>query len=721
MPLQLPANIGTGTGTGGSAGSADTLLIAAADADPTIIAAAAYQCDGVNDEVQIVQALIDAQMCTSTTETFPGANFTGTIFASSTDIGTWAVVSNKAKATAGENGTNICRKMIQGFLKPDNPVIAGFDYACDITYQAGTAGILFDFSGVTTNSSIDGVAFVIDGTNAKLLEGSAQTLAASTTRATTAHSATAGTTKRLSLSYRGNNRFVAKIDGIVIHDTTIGSPTHDYTISYSGWGPLTFHSTTSNNTFDNFSYPTATGSRPVRLSPGRFKLAATVTANAKALNLSGAGRRDTIVDCTGLSAAAASFDLRGTNAVLRSFRNAGASADGTVNSANGAGGIVFQASTGRLQDLWFDNLNAVHTVSLASPTVNVAAEVRDCTFDNNGATSVAIYNSDSSSDYYVIEGCDFLGEGECLNLTGGNAGQRITNNRFCGTKGIGINISAGGDDGPLITGNYFAGGGTGIKLDSVFGATISGNQINQNFSSTAGPSHGIHLFKSDQNLITGNAIMWNDQHGVFIEGSSSNTVSGNAIAENGGDATHDNIRIATSADATPSTSNYNNIDGNTIRRSSPNDANAFYGNTPQYGIRITAGTGNKITNNDMYQSGFAGDLSDAGTSTATNATLATSSKTASYTLALVDAGTCVEMNVASANTLTVPPNSTVAFPVGTVVEIHQYGAGQTTLTPGAGVTIRADGAKLKLAAQYASSSIRKRATDEWVAAGDLSA
>jgi hypothetical protein len=90
----------------------------------------------------------------------------------------------------------------------------------------------------------------------------------------------------------------------------------------------------------------------------------------------------------------------------------------------------------------------------------------------------------------------------------------------------------------------------------------------------------------------------------------------------------------------------------------------------------------------------------------------------SYTLVLADAGKCVEMNNAAANTLTIPPNSSVPFPTGTVIELFQLGAGQTTATAGSGVTLRApDGAKL--AKQYASASVRKRATNEWVLAGSV--
>lgn len=94
-------------------------------------------------------------------------------------------------------------------------------------------------------------------------------------------------------------------------------------------------------------------------------------------------------------------------------------------------------------------------------------------------------------------------------------------------------------------------------------------------------------------------------------------------------------------------------------------------------------------------------------------------QTASYILTLTDVNKVIEMNVAGANDLTIPPNSSVAFPVGSLIEVMQYGAGQTTLVPGAGVTIRSSGGKLKIAAQYGAASLRKIATDEWHAVGEL--
>lgn len=92
-----------------------------------------------------------------------------------------------------------------------------------------------------------------------------------------------------------------------------------------------------------------------------------------------------------------------------------------------------------------------------------------------------------------------------------------------------------------------------------------------------------------------------------------------------------------------------------------------------------------------------------------------------YTLALGDKGKVVEMNNATANTLTVPPNSSVAFPVNSWLDLRQLGAGQTTIAAGAGVTIRSNGAKLKLNGQYAGATLTKRAADEWTIDGNLSA
>jgi hypothetical protein len=103
----------------------------------------------------------------------------------------------------------------------------------------------------------------------------------------------------------------------------------------------------------------------------------------------------------------------------------------------------------------------------------------------------------------------------------------------------------------------------------------------------------------------------------------------------------------------------------------------------------------------------------------TNKLIVANRQTASYTLVLSDADKLVEMNVGSANNLTIPLNSSVAFSTGTQILLAQYGAGQTTLVPTSGVTIRSNGAKVKLNAQYSGATLIKIDTNEWYLFGDI--
>ena len=95
----------------------------------------------------------------------------------------------------------------------------------------------------------------------------------------------------------------------------------------------------------------------------------------------------------------------------------------------------------------------------------------------------------------------------------------------------------------------------------------------------------------------------------------------------------------------------------------------------------------------------------------------------SYTLVLADAGKVVEGTNSSANTVTIPLNASVAFPVGTQVTVLQAGTGQTTINIASGGTLNAglQGTTntAKLRAQWSAAVLIKRATDTWVASGDL--
>lgn len=99
------------------------------------------------------------------------------------------------------------------------------------------------------------------------------------------------------------------------------------------------------------------------------------------------------------------------------------------------------------------------------------------------------------------------------------------------------------------------------------------------------------------------------------------------------------------------------------------------------------------------------------------ALLTVNTQTDNYELVLSDASKVVEMNKATAVTLTVPSNATTAFPIGTTIEIYAMGAGTVTVDDDGGAcVIRNQG---DLAAQYATASLRKRDTDEWVLTGEL--
>lgn len=94
----------------------------------------------------------------------------------------------------------------------------------------------------------------------------------------------------------------------------------------------------------------------------------------------------------------------------------------------------------------------------------------------------------------------------------------------------------------------------------------------------------------------------------------------------------------------------------------------------------------------------------------------TTLKTADYTLTLDDLNKVVAMNVPTGGTLTIPLNTSVAFPVGSVINV--YNASSTAfleITGETGVIVRNPGT----IEPYQEASLRKRAANEWVAAGPV--
>lgn len=139
---------------------------------------------------------------------------------------------------------------------------------------------------------------------------------------------------------------------------------------------------------------------------------------------------------------------------------------------------------------------------------------------------------------------------------------------------------------------------------------------------------------------------------------------------------------------------------------------------PASGIDATAiGTGSVSNTEFGYLDGVTSAIQTQ-IDTKTNKLITANRQTASYTLVASDADKLVEMNVASANNLTVPAST---FSAGQQILLAQYGAGQTTIVAGSGMTIRSNGGKLKLSAQYSGATLVFISATEAYLFGDISA
>ena len=99
-------------------------------------------------------------------------------------------------------------------------------------------------------------------------------------------------------------------------------------------------------------------------------------------------------------------------------------------------------------------------------------------------------------------------------------------------------------------------------------------------------------------------------------------------------------------------------------------------------------------------------------------------QTTNYTLVLDDASKVINVNSSSTATVTIPINSSVALPVGTIVNVYGGGSGAVRVAAATGVTLRPYGTgsgdgTIELFEQYTEISLRKRATNEWVASGNF--
>ena len=136
-------------------------------------------------------------------------------------------------------------------------------------------------------------------------------------------------------------------------------------------------------------------------------------------------------------------------------------------------------------------------------------------------------------------------------------------------------------------------------------------------------------------------------------------------------------------------------------------------------VAVVNDSGTITSNVALSNASLSGGLTVSGDLTVSgNAVLHLQSneQTGSYTLVLTDDGKVIECNNSSAMTLTIPTNASVAFEVGTVINVYAMTTNAVTIAGDTGVTVRNAGI---IADQYVEVSLRKRATDEWVATGNL--
>lgn len=100
----------------------------------------------------------------------------------------------------------------------------------------------------------------------------------------------------------------------------------------------------------------------------------------------------------------------------------------------------------------------------------------------------------------------------------------------------------------------------------------------------------------------------------------------------------------------------------------------------------------------------------------TRSLIAENVQTASYTLQLSDRNKVVAMNNDASAVVTIPTNAAVAFPVGSIVNVYAMSNQNITVAGSSGVVVQNSG---RLFERYVEISLRKRATNEWVASGNI--
>jgi len=296
------------------------------------------------------------------------------------------------------------------------------------------------------------------------------------------------------------------------------------------------------------------------------------------------------------------------------------SSDFSIQDGRHTQGCIAIATTTGCHDFLICGNTLISTAlnnNTSAGAIGVNAQSHDFEISGNEITAptgagIAIYNG----SYQAI-----VARNVCVSAIGSgiyiNSAQYITvQGNVCrsnGQSGIGLNASAPNTFGYpsycTVVGNICANNTyDGIDYNLAVGGaqhatwtTISGNVLTGNGSSSTGGT-GIYLGNADEVTISGNTIVGNNQQGVFLNSCNYCTVTGNTVVANGTNAanTLDGIYIIGTFNTISgntstnnggsanqrygiseagSTTNYNNIVGNSTNNNASGAVNIVGGNT----------------------------------------------------------------------------------------------------------------------------------------------
>lgn len=224
------------------------------------------------------------------------------------------------------------------------------------------------------------------------------------------------------------------------------------------------------------------------------------------------------------------------------------------------------------------------------------------------------------------------------------------------------------------------------------GATTNGVQYALTYDSTGGGSYDLSTVPAGAGTMGAQ-----DANSVTITGGNA-TLTGGAFTN----------LTATNATISGGSGTFGSVNATTVTISGGN-------------ATLTGGTVTNLNATTVTLSGGNCTLAGGvftGTLTAKAPTVAVSGTTKN--LALTDGNTIQECSNGSTQTITILANATVAFPTGTWITFEQHGAGQVVVDGDTGVTVNGtSGGNVSIAEQWGACTIRKIATDSWIAYGGL--